>query len=143
MLLYGCLYIGVDGPLIQYLTTFKKFSLGAELQPLQASPAMSFPQACRFLEVGQGGGWGCGPEQLGATVPCTRVSLDVSQWRGAHSFWPCFVNILEHSGCSGGSPEAPYLNNVILYIDIYIIQHILSRPKADFCCFFHFHINLK
>ena len=43
MLFYGCLYIGVSGPLIQYLKTFKKLSLGAELQP--------------FLEVGPGGGF--------------------------------------------------------------------------------------
>ena len=48
MLLYGCLYIGVSGPLIQYLKTFKKFSLGAELQPLRASPTMSSRQTCRF-----------------------------------------------------------------------------------------------
>ena len=50
-----------------------------------------------------------------------RASVDVSQWRGVNSFWPCSVNILEHSGCSSGSPGAPYLNNIILYIDIYII----------------------
>ena len=41
MLFYGCIYIGVSGPLIQYL--------------------------------GPGGGWGCGPEQLAATVACTSV----------------------------------------------------------------------
>ena len=35
MLLHGCFYIGVSGPLIQYLKMFKKFSLGAELQPLR------------------------------------------------------------------------------------------------------------
>ena len=34
---------------------------------------------------------------------------------GAHSFWPCSVNILEHSGCSDSSTGALYLNN-ILYI---------------------------
>ena len=39
-------------------------------------------------------------------------TVDVSQWRGAHSFWPCSVNILEHSGCSGESPGALYLNNI-------------------------------
>jgi hypothetical protein len=69
----GTFYVGVSGPLIQYSKTFKKFSLGAELQPLQASPTMSFPQTCRFIEAGQGGGWVCGPEQLAATVPCTSV----------------------------------------------------------------------
>ena len=37
---------------------------------------------------------------------------------GARSFWLCSVNILEHSGCSGRSPGALYLNNIILYIDI-------------------------
>ena len=73
MLLYECFYIAVSWPLIQFLKTFKKFSLGAELQPLRAGPAMSFPQTCRFLEAGQGGGWGCGLEQLVATVPCARV----------------------------------------------------------------------
>ena len=35
MLLYGCLYIGVSGPLIQYLKTFKKFSLGVALSSLR------------------------------------------------------------------------------------------------------------
>ena len=48
-------------------------------------------------------------------------TVDVSQWQGAHSFRTCSVNILEHSGCSSGSPGALYLNNIILYIDIYII----------------------
>ena len=55
-------------------------------------------------------------------------TVDVSQWieimiscGGAPSFWPCSVNILEQSGCSGGSPRALYLNNIILYIDIYIM----------------------
>ena len=75
MLLYGCLYMGVSGPLIQYLKIFKKFSLGAELQPLRATPTMGFPQTCHFLEAGQGGRWGCGPEQLAATVPCASVKV--------------------------------------------------------------------
>ena len=57
--------IGVSGPVIQYLKTFKKFCLGAELQLLRASPTMSFPHNIRFLEAGQGEGWGSGPEQLG------------------------------------------------------------------------------
>ena len=26
-----------------------------------------------FSEAGPGGGWGCGPEQLAATVPCASV----------------------------------------------------------------------
>ena len=39
-------------------------------------------------------------------------TVDVSQWRGARSFWPCSANILEHSGCSGESPGALYLNNI-------------------------------
>ena len=34
---------------------------------------MSFPRTCRLLEAGQGGGWGCGPKQLAATVPCASV----------------------------------------------------------------------
>ena len=70
---YPYLCIGFIGLLIQYLKTFKKFSLGAELQPLRASPIMSFPQKCRFLEVVQGGGWRCGPEQPAAMVPCANV----------------------------------------------------------------------
>ena len=85
MLIYECSYVAVSGPLIQYLKTFKKFSRGAELQPPWASPTMSFPQTCRLLEAGQGGGWGCGPEQLAATVPCALFTVEVSQWRGAHS----------------------------------------------------------
>ena len=125
MLLYGCFYIAV--PLLQYLKAFKKFSHGAEFQPLRASPTMSLPQTCCFLEASQGVGWGCGPTnlrpQLEATIPCASVysGCRQSQWRGSHSFWLCSVNILEQSGCSGGSPEAQYPNNSILYIDIYII----------------------
>ena len=34
---------------------------------------MRFPQTCRFLEAGQGGGWRCGPEQLAVRVPCAGV----------------------------------------------------------------------
>ena len=73
MLLYRCFYIGVSGPLIHYLKTFKKFSLGAELQPLRASPTKSSPQTYRFLEAGPGVWWGCGPEQLVAAVTCASV----------------------------------------------------------------------
>ena len=51
-------------------------------------------------------------------------TVDESQWRGA--FWTFSVNILEHSGCSGGSPGALCLNNILLYIDIiYIITAII------------------
>ena len=78
----------------------------------------------RRREAGQGGGWGCGPDPLAATVPCALFIVDLSQWRGAHSLWPCSVNI-QDSGCSGGSPGALYLNDIILYIDIYIISYIL------------------
>ena len=48
MLLYGCLNIDINGPLTQYLKTLPKFSRGAELQPLRASPTLSFPQTRRF-----------------------------------------------------------------------------------------------
>ena len=49
---------------------------------------------------------GCGPEQwLGFII-------------SSHSFLPCSVNILEHSGMI---PGAVYLNSIILYIDIYAI----------------------
>ena len=42
-------------------------------------------------------------------------TVDVSQWRGAHSFWPCSINILAITlGCSGGSPGALYHHNIIL-----------------------------
>ena len=135
MLLYGCLYIGVDGPLIQYLKTFKKFSLGAELQPLRASPTMSFPQTCRLLEAGQDGGWGCGPEQLAATaVPCARVySGCIAMVR--HTAFSSVLKIFSHSGCSSGSPGALYQNNIILYIFIpyhlYYHGQNLCAPQDD------------
>ena len=70
MLFYGCLYIG---PLIQYLKTFQ------EIQPrcrITATKSQSHNEPSTnepFLEAGQGGGWGCGPEQPAATVPCTSV----------------------------------------------------------------------
>ena len=117
MLLYGCFYIVVSGPLIQYLKTF---SFAAELQPLRASPTMSFPQTCRSFEAGQGGGLGCGPEQLAATVPCACVYSGCIAMARRTQLLAVFCSILEHSGCSGGSPAALYLNDIILYMDIYI-----------------------
>ena len=60
--------------------------------------------------AGQGGGWGCGPEQLAATVPCALFTVEVSQ--------PLAV-FCKYSRIHG-SPGALYLNNII-YIDIYII----------------------
>ena len=54
-------------------------------------------------------------------------TVDVSQWRGAHSVWSCFVKILEHSEFSGRSPGALYLNNIILYIDIYVLYIITAK----------------
>ena len=75
-------YICVSGPLIQYL---KKLSLGAELATT-SQPHNELSTNVPFLEAGPGGGWGCGPEQLVATVPWLVFTVDVSQWRGAHSF---------------------------------------------------------
>ena len=74
-----------------------------------------------------GGGWGCGPEQLVDMVPWLVFTVDVSQWRGAHSFWPCFINILEHKTCSGGSPGAVYVNN--LYTVYYQGQKLCAPPE--------------
>ena len=48
-------------------------------------------------------------------------TVDVLHWLGSYhpeahtAFWPCYVNILEHFGCSSGSPGALYLNNIMLY----------------------------
>ena len=114
MPLDGRIYIGASGPLIQYLKTFKKWSIDKELQPLRASPTMSFLQTCRFLEAGQGGGWGCGPEQLAATVPCVRV------YSGRIAMAPIH-NIIRRRTQLLGSPGALYLNSIILYIDIVCI----------------------
>ena len=83
MLFYGCFNIGISGPQTQYSKTSPKFSRGAELQPLRTSRTLSFPQTRCFggrVKAGQGGGWGCGPEQLVATVPCALFTVDVSQW---------------------------------------------------------------
>ena len=61
----------------------------------------------------------------GFTLHGFMFTVGVSQWRGAHSVWPYFVNILEHSECSGGSPGALYLNNII---SIYCKVTIFLRP---------------
>ena len=53
--------------------------------------------------------------QYGTMVTCAVFTVDVSQWRDAHSFWPCSVNILELSGGCGRSPGALYLNNINKY----------------------------
>jgi hypothetical protein len=83
MLLYGCFNIDIGGPLTEYLKTSPKFPRDAELQTLRASPKLNTLSRKRAVsvsvalmqmrrrEAGQGGGWGCGPEQLTATVPCT------------------------------------------------------------------------
>ena len=56
-----------------------------------------------------------------AMVPsCALFTVDVPQWRGAHSLLPGSVNILEHSV----SPGTLYLNNIIRYMDIYMHCHI-------------------
>ena len=83
MLLYGCFNIDISRPQTR-LKTFPKFSRGADLQPLRASRTLSFPQMGRFgvcsfnaneEERGEGGGWGCGPEQLAATVPSALITV--------------------------------------------------------------------
>ena len=58
-------------------------------------------------------------------------TVDESQWWGTHNVWPCFVNILEHSG---GSPGALYLNNIILYRHQYTVYYHgqkLCVPQED------------
>ena len=69
--IYGCFNIGISGLQTQYSKTSPKFSRGAELQSLRNSRTLSFPQTRCFggrVKAGQGGGWGCGPEQLVATT---------------------------------------------------------------------------
>jgi hypothetical protein len=87
MLFYVFFNIGISGELTHYSKTFPKFSRGAELQPLRDSRTLSFPKMRCFgvcsdnaneeERGGQGGGWGCGPEQLAATVPCALFTVDV------------------------------------------------------------------
>ena len=55
------------------------FNIGISGQLTQYSK--TFPKFCRA-----------------ATVPCALFTVDVSQWRGAHSLYLCSVNILEHTG---------------------------------------------
>ena len=124
MLLYGCFYIAVSGPLIQYLKTFNKFSFGAELQPIRASHTMSFPKTCRFLEAGPGGGWGCDPEQLAAMVPCANVYSGCITMVMHTQLLAVCCKYSRTLWCSGGSPAD--LNNIILHIDIYIIRYIIT-----------------
>jgi hypothetical protein len=76
MLLYGCIKIDNNGPLAQYLKTFTKFT---KTFKRAVSVSVALMQMSR-REVGQGGGKGCGPEQLAATVPCALFTVDVSQW---------------------------------------------------------------
>ena len=111
---------------------FKKFSLGAELQPLRASPTMSFPQTCRFLEVGQGGGCGqqslCPPWRSSCTSGCQSQSsfppipsqpwprqppLRVSFWkyqrpqriRRSLVFSPCAITLTAEGWCYPNNKE--------------------------------------
>ena len=60
----------------------------------------------RRREAGQGGGWGCGREQLEATVPCALFTVDVCNGE-AHT---AFSRVLSRTH---GSPGALYLNIII------------------------------
>ena len=56
---------------------------------------MSFPQTCRLLEEGPGRGWGCGPEQLAATVPMRKCL----QWQPtARSGRWCLTAVVPRGG---------------------------------------------
>ena len=52
------------------------------------APFLEADQGGSRVGAGQGGGWGCGPEQLVAPEPWLEFTLDVSHWQGAHSVWP-------------------------------------------------------
>ena len=81
---------------------------------------MSFPQTCRFLEAGQGGGWGCGPEQLVATVPCASVGASAAA-------------VVPRGGCAlrqraaGHRRETIAGNNPFL---LHVVVHVLQGVKA-------------
>ena len=64
MLLYGCLYIGVSGPLV--------FENVQEIQPWGR---ITINTSQSHNELSTNVRWGCGPEQLAATVPCARVYI--------------------------------------------------------------------
>ena len=113
MLLYECFYIAVSGPLIQYIRRSRNSALVHNYRQSHNE----LPQMCRFLEAGQGGGFG--PEQLAATVPGSRVYSGCIEMASAHSFWPISLNILEHYVCSSMSPGALYLNNITSYRYLY------------------------
>jgi hypothetical protein len=139
MLLYVYLYVGVSQ--WAHHTIFEDVQ---EIQPwcrITATTSQSHDELStnvpfykRRVKV-EGGGVALSRLQL--RYHALVFAMDVSQWLGfiissggAHSLWPCSVNILEHSGCSGVSPGTLYINDIILYIDIYITLYILSRPKA-------------
>ena len=83
MLFYVFFNIGISGQLTQYSKTFPKFSRGAELQPLRASRTLSFPQMrCFGGRVKEEGG---GVALSSLQPPCALFTVDVSQWRAAHS----------------------------------------------------------
>ena len=71
-----------------------------------------------FLEVGQGGGWGCGHEQLAATVPCTSVYSGCITMVRRTKLLAVFCKYSRTQ-----SKYTLYLNNIILYIDIYILYY--------------------
>ena len=106
MLLYECFYIAVGGPLIQYLKTFKIFSSGAELIMSQSHNELSTNVRVKVE------GAAVALSSLWPRYHALVFKVELSQWLafiissgGAHSFWPCSVNILELLGAPAGVLE--------------------------------------
>jgi hypothetical protein len=78
----------------------------------------------RRREAGQSGGWGCGPEQLAATVPCASVYDGCIAMARIHNI----IRWHTHR-CSDGIPGALYLNNII-YRYLYHIIYIFTAKSC-------------
>ena len=80
----ACYFIDALGPLTQYLKTFRNSAVVQNYSQYEPVAHWAFPKhgvsvfvalmQMRRREAGQGGGWGCGLEQLAATVPCVVYS---------------------------------------------------------------------
>ena len=124
ILLYWCLYIEVSEPLIHYLKTFKKFSLGAELQEKGiALPELSCRTAAELPPPDFSAPGRHPPEQPGSFGGSSAPGVQ--------------CRVRRQSGSSGGwssAAQLPEYNPFLLHVGVLGLQRV--KAKLPFPQFF-------